>query len=437
MTKGKMRLSWNQRRLLVLLGHGQVPAGQRLRRQGYDCSGACQRPECEGADDTLHHRLFVCPIGGEQRMQHGTHGRHGEAEPFPLRRGTAMRGWAVRPDLAAWWPEQDMKEEFQLCCTIDGAEVAEITFDPTCDIFGDGSCMHGSHPELASAGFGLVQADRAGRQRAVSTPLPRWMPQSAAWAEKVASMYARMLLPKSVPYTGRHRGYCRATLSVFRNPSGRDAGADVAWGGLGKAARANGAREACDATWIRAHVDLASVADPIVRAEHEMNHEADRLTATAARAAAPPTAAAEWFVAELGSQVNWLKTAMSILDAWEPARAVRAKSRGQQRARQPLGPQHAWVGDTRGDTWCAKCLRHKREVGTRDRGGCSEAPEVVRAAARAELEHSITAANIEGSDAVLAHCTKMRWLSSVVVAATRPNVPPTRPCRPASEEGHR
>ena len=73
-----------------------------------------------------------------------------------------MRGWAKQPDLAAWWPERETKEEFQLLRTIDGTEVDELTFDPTCDIFGDGSCMHDTHPELATAAFAIVQTDRAG-----------------------------------------------------------------------------------------------------------------------------------------------------------------------------------------------------------------------------------------------------------------------------------
>ena len=67
-----------------------------------------------------------------------------------------------------------------MLCTIDGAEVDEIAFDPTCDIYGDGSCMYGTHPEIATAAFALVQVDRSGRQRVVSAPLPRWLPQSAA-----------------------------------------------------------------------------------------------------------------------------------------------------------------------------------------------------------------------------------------------------------------
>jgi hypothetical protein len=116
--------------------------------------------------------------------------------------------------------------------------------------------MYGTHPEIATAAFAPVQVDRMGRQRAGSAPLPRWLPQSAAWAEKVACMYARMLLPRGAVYEGRHRGDCLAALSVFRKPGGKDARAEALWGGLGRAAHADGARAECAAEWIRAHVDL-------------------------------------------------------------------------------------------------------------------------------------------------------------------------------------
>ena len=133
-------------------------------------------------------------------------------------------------------------------------------------------------------------------------------------------------------------------------------------------------------------------------------------------------------------------TAVSILDAWEPVRAARVRGVGQRaHGAQPRGPQHEWVGDRHGDTWCTKCLRHKRDVDTRERGACVEAPAVVRAAPKAGLGHSIIAAAIEGSEAVLAHCTKcggfavssMRLLGQTC----RPRAPADQPARKAIADG--
>ena len=65
-----------------------MPTGQKLKSYGYDVSGACDWPECQGADDTLSHRLYECPRGAEQRENHGA---RCNGAPFPVRSGTEMR----------------------------------------------------------------------------------------------------------------------------------------------------------------------------------------------------------------------------------------------------------------------------------------------------------------------------------------------------------
>jgi hypothetical protein len=253
-------------------------------------------------------------------------------------------------------------------------------------------------------------------------------------------MFARMLLPRGVAYEGRYRGDCLAALSIFRKPGAKDARGEAPWGGLGRAAHADGARAECAAFWIRAHVDLEGIHEPTLRAEHAMNHEADRLAVAAAKGASPRPAVVGCDTEALNGQIAWPKTAVAVPDARDPVRAkrVRASAHGSL-GKKPQGPQHEWAVDRYGDAWCTKCLRHKRELGARGRDDCAEALAVVRAVSKASLGHSIVAMTIAGTDALLSHCTRCGGfaVSSMRLLAQqcRPRPPAAQPARSAILNG--
>ena len=118
-----------------------------------------------------------------------------------------LRGWAQPPQLSELWPSKAVSSEnFVLTYKVDETEVEAFRFAANADIYGDGSCLHPHEEALSAVGFACAQRAADGRVWSISGPLPRWMPQTSAWAERTATMMARLHLGNDQPFVGRYRG---------------------------------------------------------------------------------------------------------------------------------------------------------------------------------------------------------------------------------------
>ena len=95
---------------------------------------------------------------------------------------------------------------FVLTYKIDDGEVEAFRFAPNADIYGDGSCISPREEALATAGFACAQRATDGWMWSIYGPLPRWMPQSSAWAGRTATMMARLHLDDAAPFVGCYKG---------------------------------------------------------------------------------------------------------------------------------------------------------------------------------------------------------------------------------------
>jgi len=154
-TKGKARLTQVQQRTLARWAAAVYPTAEVLVRRGQ--WGCTQCPAGCGAEDSLEHRLWHCPIGRQAREQllaDGTvEAAYAQLPEITRRCGLVHADNQLRPD---HWADEDV------CCTLNGEPVESVMFDASAPIYGDGSCAEPSCQILACAAWALWQRTRAG-----------------------------------------------------------------------------------------------------------------------------------------------------------------------------------------------------------------------------------------------------------------------------------
>ena len=185
----------------------------------------------------------------------------------------ARKRWLRALEISDLWPTQhDRREAFSLELRV-GELVSEMfEFEPGLDIYGDGSCVWPQEPMLASAAFALAQRGSDGQLTSISGAIPRWMPQSAGWSERVAAMMAKLFLPVGAVFTARYVGDCLGALTLFEDPCGRDSSWKAPWAGLARAVVSTcGRQEPTKVAWTPAHRSIPTIVCPVERGEAEMN----------------------------------------------------------------------------------------------------------------------------------------------------------------------
>jgi hypothetical protein len=328
-----------------------------------------------------------------------------------------LRGCVQPPQLQDLWPSLgDRSEHFVLTYKVGEEDVEAFRFAADADIYGDGSCLHPHEDALSAAGFACAQRAADGRIWSISGPLPRWMPQTSAWAERTASMMARLHLATDSPYVGRYRGDNVGALTLFRDPAGKDAASTVQWGGLARAIvqQHPRGRDALRADWVKAHVEIGSLGGALDKVEeHTMNNHVDRLAGIAAAEAGPPSAAVLAYSAALDAHVKWVRAGVHMLALWpvlQKLQRVATAEAGDERLRGRIAPAgvHKWSWgriDAAGNGWgfrCLGCLRTCSKLECKARSHCGEVPAVVKSASHAALMHAIVIAKVGGSTEVVA-----------------------------------
>ena len=191
---------------------GSVWTASRQLAAGYMVSGICSL--CELADDTPCHRLYGCECDEARACREQFAPPDFVARALAAGPGSLMyeRGLLTHPG----WPPPT--EEVATAFLVDG-EQAELPGSMEGDLFVDGACYPHVVPDLARAGWAVVQHNPAGPRRAIYgrvwPPLPQTS-QAAEWvawavAHQVASGPSR-IFPDCLNVTRAHAKPLEAKL---------------------------------------------------------------------------------------------------------------------------------------------------------------------------------------------------------------------------------
>ena len=271
-------LSSKQKQVLVKLLSNKVVTGDVLSNWGYSCDAVC--PFC-GRHDDVYHRLALCSHSADDRVQ--LFGSKILRDALEGGRDKLLynRGW-VPP--ASRHVTSIIPEDFQLEWTFGPNVAHDTSLDPLLSTFGDGSAMRPINATLARAGFSLAQVDDAGQLiRAVRSPVPRSLPQSAAAAERVAVYVANWLM-RGITYMPL---YCDCTSALaLVNDHLKERGPASPWASLARWMWQDGIR-LTSARWTKSHHDLSALAGTELF-EALGNQLVDRLAKKAATSSLPP-----------------------------------------------------------------------------------------------------------------------------------------------------
>ena len=169
------RLPASQARVLCKIVSNGIMTGSTFFGMGYSSvDPACQK--CGNAFDTVSHRCFLCVEQETKLMQ--------TVDPNVINRIFGDNKALLTARLL--FPKPIVK-----CLPVDKTYLEFVNLGPDDfftpdggEVFADGSCLWPKHPELARAGFSVVQVDDAGEViKAVYGALGRSYPQSPLAAE--------------------------------------------------------------------------------------------------------------------------------------------------------------------------------------------------------------------------------------------------------------
>ena len=373
-------LTGNEATRLVQATTGQLWTGAVLARRGILASPDC--PHC-GAEDTVFHRVWICPFGQNVREVVASADlvraavAAGPTSPLFAR---ALAPHPVEPEaarsdgLVVHWAR-----------TIDGEGAFRAQQGP---IFVDGSAVNPHHPAIASAACAAVQVDVEGKVLvSLRAAVPRGWPQTAACAERlVIGLVAQFVHGHCDIYSD-----CQGVVQEW-NQSARSTDARAVWGGLwrqilqtqAERRRSGGIGHIfkCKAHQLK---EVCERGDPHDLYVWHGNDAADRAAKETALAASPSKADIAQYECEYARAVGVARTFGRVLALWPPARQLYAgKAAGERGVRDAkadvYGGRHQWRKCQPSGCWqCDVCLRTTRQPTIR-RGGCliSAAPEGTR-----------------------------------------------------------
>ena len=172
---------------------------------GYDIDPVCKN--CGDAADTIYHRCYTCPcIATRAEAALGPELFNSILEAGP---GSIMATRCLRPAFV----RQTTPSPTTVCGLINFSDGDSFNVEDG-EVFGDGSCFNSSYPELARAGFAIVQLDNNDQVlKAIFGCLPANMPQTSLAAECAAFFSFISHAPR-----GTYVGDCEEVLSRFRSP---------------------------------------------------------------------------------------------------------------------------------------------------------------------------------------------------------------------------
>ena len=168
----------------------------RLRRTGVLVDKNCKL--CGAAEDTLHHRLWCCPVVEEERVRLVPAACLERGKLAPPTAALYSRGLMQRP--ADWWPAPAETGQVRTVTVQPDGSMKFLKIDTltahvgTGRFFADGFCAPSLFKGLARAAWAVAWEDEEGTLRSiVSGPVWRQWPQTAPASEWAASTMAMVM----------------------------------------------------------------------------------------------------------------------------------------------------------------------------------------------------------------------------------------------------
>ena len=270
--------------LVRAMACGSYWTRSRMREAGYEVEDVC--PLCNSPGDTLHHRLWSCHAGEQQRKEAaGKEDTRLELESMGPDSLIATRGLFRHPADKAERPStSESIKVVQFGRDQWGQETQqEVPFNEAViqgDIFPDGAAYPHPVRDLARAGWAAVALDPLGNVlTVVSGAVPAPLPQTPQAAEYAAITYIAPIMQGEINIFPD----CMNVVRDFNRPFTEQTNGKRRYAGLLKGAQQHEAWvEAAEAKWQKAHLNLNSLRGEEYR-RAKGNDEADKAAKLAAK----------------------------------------------------------------------------------------------------------------------------------------------------------
>jgi len=386
-TQSKQCLAPAERRWLATWLSGTYVTKATMAKRAGDSVRLCtQCPAGCGGEDSVQHRLWICPCFAEQRARIipetlATEALRQQAPPHLLAKG-----------MIAYDPTLQITglETREIECTIDGRRVDndQLTFEPDTPIYGDGSCVEPTCPVLARAAFALWQRATDGTARQVVGTVEGPV-QTASYAEHVAATHLTSHLQEPATYVTD----CMSVIKAHqRGPHVERARLNTAH--LWTAAKAHLLAEVAKTKAHRTKEEAEAQGDLEAFMGNAM---VDCLCRDKAKARLPEQERIDSFRAQQALGAQLYRFVAKMLTLWEPLHHKALLATAEAYANRPKAPsrhkphQYHYVQHRR--AWvCQGCLKVRR--GTRRPKPGNSCPDNLRrlgtrAARAAHLGHQV------------------------------------------------
>ena len=304
-----------------------------------------------------------------------------------------------------------------LDCTFLVGEDAKVVdhpvgLSPDLPIHGDGSAMSPSHPLLARAGLSVTQFDADCKHVVtIKTPVPAYLPQTAAMAERLAILLANMSLtgPSQNPYVGD----CKGSLQLADNNVLARCSSSL-YASFARQMWSDGLK-LFHSKWVKAHTTLAEGATPEHRRDVIANDWSDVQAKSAALAHPIPQSQIEAHGKLHSSSVALGRAAAKMLSLWPSASQLFGKlplARHTVKKDKVARTPHEFVWAT--NCWvCRVCLRRKFSANSYiDKVSCGSITPVIARILANPRGHRLLLTSDAASGLMYAFCAKCGYYAS-------------------------
>jgi len=356
-SKARYALSFREKRCLLKFVSRSYVTGSTLCKWGFATLGTCPHPGC-GQLDTVYHRIFTCPFFGEERRTLVP--RHVLAKALAAGPSSLLFncGWVEVPCDVVTQAQADGTMYSFFVGPDESEAVGPVPFSPLLPIYGDGSGLRPGHPIVARAGFSISQFDERGNHLVTArSPVPSFLPQNAAVAERLCIVAANQVLdsPLQAPY----KGDCKPALKMIDDPLVSRA-PSAPWASLAREVVACGCKVNSSA-WVKAHRSVADANSEADRIDILCNAHVDRHAKDAALTVPISQSELTAYGNIFKGTSTILRAAARMLALWPPnkqlygtlprCRPVLAKAKSNLQPHKFVWNGKCWV--------CTFCLRRK------------------------------------------------------------------------------
>ena len=370
-SRSSTSLSVSEKRMLVQFFSGAVVTGSTLVKRGYNTNGLC--PYCNCLDTTFH-RVFQCSHFNDLRSNL----LNASLIQLALRSGPTSLlfkyGWSPCPSRFI-----TNLPPYELCIhySLNGSSVQHCMLDPSMTTYVDGSAFDGTSAVLSRAGAAIAQFHSDMSPHVVMRiPVPRGLPQSAAFAERLAIRIANSHMPAND--CARIVADCTGALLLLSDNAAQCSESNLN-ASEARIIRQHGIRFT-HPVWLRAHQDRSQVPDHLL-VDVDCNAAVDIYAKEAAAMHAVHHSDRTVFDADCLAVRRVLIASARMLACWPSNRQLYGElTPSRQAVPAPAGkPKNQHHFEWQDSCWvCSLCLLRKFTPASKlDHKQCGEIPQAI------------------------------------------------------------